>query len=248
MTNKGDSNDFFSRYAHLMGANEISTLKKFGLGRRIGFGFRPALIIVDLQKYMVPPEDVSMSDQYPAACASGTNALPVIARVAAAFREAAAPVIYTRNLLRRDGADRGLKRFPNKLIDLEGWFVEGTRGAEFVEAVAPLPRDIVITKPKPSAFHGTPLLGLLIDRQIDTVVITGGATSNCVRATSVDAAAYNFRPIVIRDGVFDRVNISHEVGLMDIDRQMGDVVDSGEVIDYLSKLEAEQRSGAQITR
>ena len=41
----------------------------------------------------------------------------------------------------------------------------------------------IVVKKKPSAFHGTPLLGYLIDRGVDTVVVLGGATSNCVRAT-----------------------------------------------------------------
>jgi maleamate amidohydrolase len=230
------SEAFFTRNAHLMTADEIANLRKFGVGRRIGFGGRPALLVIDVQKYMVAPADSAKRDQYPAACASGTQALPVIARLTRAFRAAGAPVIYTRNLLRRDGADRGLKRFPGELHAMEGWFVEGSVGAEFVDEVAPLSEDIVITKPKPSAFHGTALTGLLIDRGIDTVVLTGGATSNCVRATAIEASAYNLRTVVVEDGVFDRVRLSHEVTLMDIDRQMGDVVNADEVVRYLSTL------------
>jgi len=230
------SEEFFRRNAHLMTAEEIENLRKFGVGRRIGFGRKPALLVIDAQKYMVAPADPAKSDQYPAACASGAQALPVISRLIGAFRAAGAPVIYTRNLLRRDGADRGLKRFPAELLAMEGWFVEGSVGAALIDEVAPHPEDIVITKPKPSAFHGTALTGLLIDRGIDTVVLTGGATSNCVRATAIDASAYNLRTVVVRDGVFDRVKLSHEVTLMDIDRQMGDVVDADEVVRYLSTL------------
>jgi len=235
--------DFFSRFGHLMTDEEIANLKAFGLGKRIGFDKRPAIIVVDAQKYMVPPKDPAKASQYPAACASGIAAVAVISRLADAFRRAGQPCFFTRNIIRRDGADRGLKRFPEGLLGLEGWFVEGNRGAEFVDEAAPHAGDIVITKPKPSAFHGTPLLGQLIDRGIDTVVITGGATSNCVRATALEASAYNFKTIIVRDGVFDRVSISHEVCLMDIDRQMGDVVDSEEVEEYLAGLGA--ADGAQ---
>lgn len=230
------SEEFFERNAHLMSAEEIIALRRFGVGRRIGFGRKPALLVIDAQKYMVEPTDSSKSNEYPAACASGAAAMPVIAQMTAAFRAAGAPIIYTRNLLRRDGADSGLKRFPEKLLALEGWFIEGSIGAEFIDAVAPHAEDIVITKPKPSAFHGTPLPGLLINRGTDTVVIVGGATSNCVRATAIEASAYNLRTIIVRDGVFDRVRLSHEVTLMDIDRQMGDVVDADEVVRYLSRL------------
>jgi maleamate amidohydrolase len=230
------SEEFFARHAHLMTADEIAGLRRFGVGRRIGFGRRAALLVIDAQKYMVEPKDPAKRDQYPAACSSGSKAVPVIASLATAFRAAGAPVIYTRNLLRRDGADRGLKRFPAELLALEGWFVEGSVGVQFIDEVAPTAQDLVITKPKPSAFHGTALTGLLIDRGIDTVVITGGATSNCVRATAIDASAYNLRTVVVRDAVFDRVSLSHEVSLMDIDRQMGDVVDSDEVFGYLRTL------------
>lgn len=230
------SDEFFARHAHLMTAEEVAVLRRFGVGRRIGFGRRPALLVIDAQKYMVEPKDPAKRDQYPAACASGAQAIPVMAALAAAFRAAAAPVIYTRNLLRRDGADRGLKRFPAGLLAMEGWFVEGSVGAEFIDEVKPAAQDLVVTKPKPSAFHGTALTGLLIDRSIDTVVITGGATSNCVRATAVDASAHNLRTVVVREAVFDRVSLSHEVSLMDIDRQMGDVVDAEEVFAYLRVL------------
>jgi isochorismate hydrolase len=57
-----------------------------------------------------------------------------------------------------------------------------------------------------------------------------------VRATAIDASAYNLHTVVVRDAVFDRVSLSHEVSLMDIDRQMGDVVDSDEVFGYLRTL------------
>ena len=78
----------------------------------------------------------------------------------------------------------------------DDWCLEGTTGAELLPEVGPEPGDVVFVKKKPSAFHGTPLLAYLIDRNIDTLVVVGGATSNCVRATVFDSASYNFRTIV----------------------------------------------------
>ena len=123
-----------------------------------------------------------------------------------------------------DFSDPRMQR--RQFLDIEGWYLEGTRGAEIAPSVAPRPQDIDLIKTKQSGFHGTPLLDLLVAAQVDTVVITGGSTSNCVRATAIDSASYNFRTIVPRDAVFDRVRISHEVNLMDIARQLGDVVGS----------------------
>lgn len=108
-------------------------------------------------------------------------------------------------------------------------------------AIAPDPQDIVLVKKKPSAFFGTPLLSLLIDRGVDTVLVTGGATSNCVRATVVDSASYNFRTMVVEDCVFDRFDISHRVALLDMDRQYADVITSRDAISYF-----ESRLPAQV--
>ena len=93
-------------------------------------------------------------------------------------------------------------------------------------------------KKKPSGFHGTPLLGYLLDRQIDTVIIVGGATSNCIRATVFDASSYNLRAIVVQEAVFDRIPISHAISLFDMDRQFADVVTVQEALKYLGDVKA----------
>jgi nicotinamidase-related amidase len=234
----GSNEDFFRAAGHLMSEEEIAQLRRAGLGKRIGFGRRAALLVIDAQNYMVGPTDADDHTEYPSACATGRPALAVIARLATAFRAAASPIFYTRNVARPDGADMGLKLLKRGILNIEGWYLEGTKGAQIAPEVAPHPQDIVLTKGKQSGFHGTPLLNLLIAAGVDTVVITGGSTSNCVRATAIDASSHNFRTIVPRDAVFDRVRISHEVNLMDIARQIGDVVSSDEVLAYLRKQES----------
>ncbi len=93
----------------------------------------------------------------------------------------------------------------------------------------------MFVKKKPSGFHGTPLLGYLVERQIDTVIIVGGATSNCIRATVFDAASYNYRAIVPQEAVFDRIPVSHAISLFDMDRQFADVVGVQETLEYLRR-------------
>ena len=76
------------------------------------------------------------------------------------------------------------------------------------------------------------MLGYLIDRHIDTVIVVGGSTSNCVRATVFDAASYNYRVIIPQEAVFDRFPISNAISLFDMDRQFADVVSIQEVFNY----------------
>ena len=99
----------------------------------------------------------------------------------------------------------------------------------------PSPGDLVFTKKKPSSFHGTPLLPYLIDRAIDTLIVTGGATCNCVRATVFDAFSYNYRTIVPSDAVFDRLPISHAINLFDMNRCSADVTDTEAVLTYFAE-------------
>ena len=134
------------------------------------------------------------------------------------------------------GADIGVYGRKRKLLQSPYWCLEGSAGAELVPDLGLDPADIVFVKKKPSGFFGTPLLAYLVDRQVDTLIICGGATSNCVRATVFDSSSYNFRTIVAREAVFDRIPVSHAISLFDMDRQFADVVDCDDIVRYLESL------------
>ena len=151
-----------------------------------------------------------------------------------AAQAAQVPCFFTLFEIDRSGNDMGIYRNKRDLLDSEHWCLAGSVGAELVEQLSPCSRDIVFVKKKPSGFHGTPLLGYLLERGIDTVIIVGGATSNCVRATVFDAASYNLRAIVAQEAVFDRIPVSHAISLFDMDRQFADVTAVAEVVQYLN--------------
>lgn len=212
-----------------------AVLAKGKFGTRMGFGERPAVVVIDAQRYMVgePGRDA----QWPSSCGDvGRAAVAQIASVVQAAQGKGVPCFFTRFELERDGSDIGVYGRKRALLDSEHWCLAGTRGAELVPELEPAPGDLVFVKKKPSGFHGTPLLGYLVDRRIDTVIIMGGATSNCVRATVFDASSWNFRAIVPQEAVFDRIPISHAISLFDMDRQFADVVPSADVIRYLDAL------------
>lgn len=212
-----------------------AVLAKGKFGTRMGFGERPAVVVIDAQRYMVgePGRDA----QWPSSCGDvGRAAVAQIASVVQAAQGKGVPCFFTRFELERDGSDIGVYGRKRALLDSEHWCLAGTRGAELVPELEPAAGDLVFVKKKPSGFHGTPLLGYLVDRRIDTVIIMGGATSNCVRATVFDASSWNFRAIVPQEAVFDRIPISHAISLFDMDRQFADVVPSADVIRYLDAL------------
>ena len=75
----------------------------------------------------------------------------------------------------------------------------GRRGCAIDERVAPRPAEYMIFKEHASAFVGTPLIGHLVARHVDTLLISGCSTSPCVRATATDAKSLGLRPMIVRE-------------------------------------------------
>lgn len=89
-----------------------------------------------------------------------------------------------------------------------------------------------------SAFFETSLLSFLIWHKVDTVIITGGSTSSCVRATAVDALSHGFRAIVPEECVADRHESFHFANLTDLMIKYADVVKVDEVKNWLRSQKA----------
>ena len=120
-----------------------------------------------------------------------------------------------------DGADAGA--FCLKVPGLSG-LTEDAPASQIVEGLTPEPGEYVIRKKQPSAFFGTDLAAWLIQRQVDTVIVTGCTTSGCVRASVVDSMSYNFRTVVAEDGVLELVAAPVRDAVAEVD---AGVVDKG---------------------
>jgi nicotinamidase-related amidase len=202
----------------------------------MGFGQKCAVLVIDAQRYMVG--EVGNDAAWPSSCGdAGRAALRAVASLVGAAQAAGAPCFFTRFELDPSGADIGVYGRKRDLLQSPHWCLAGTRGAELAEGLHPGPNDIVFVKKKPSAFHGTPLLGYLVERGIDTLLVAGGATSNCVQASVFDASSCNFRVAVVQEAVFDRVPISHAIALFDMDRQFADVIPLADALRHLASQE-----------
>lgn len=197
------------------------------LGHKLGYGKRPAIVVVDFQIGFTAPERSPLAGNLDAEVAA-TNTLITAAR------KKYVPVIFTvvgYDPHRQD--DAGL--WPEKAPSLRLL----TLGSELVDLDPRLnraPEDLVIVKKYASGFFGTYLASTLTMKAVDTVVITGCTTSGCVRATVMDALAHGFRPIIPVEAVGDRAQEPHEANLFDIGSKYGDVVPTREVIDYFERL------------
>jgi maleamate amidohydrolase len=220
--------------------NDKAVFGDAGYGVNAGFGNRPAVLIVDVNYAFCghKPEPILESVKtWRNSCGlAAWNALPHIQTLLSSAREKHIPVIYTTGKDRRpDGFDAGGWSRKNSRSDEQEVSVN-IRGNEIMKEIAPIESDIVIEKLKPSAFHGTPLLGYLVDLGIDTLLICGTTTSGCVRASVIDAFSQNFKVSIVEECTFDRGEASHAINLFDMNAKYADVVNIGETVTYLESL------------
>lgn len=212
--------------------------------RRIGFGKRPALLLIDLYRWVFgdQPEPLLKAVQtWPGSCGlAAWNAVPHIQTLLQTARESRIPIIHMT------GLDH---------CGIEGWTVwrEGPPGEaspealdrrhrryDIIDEVAPRPGETVLRKSSPSAFWGTPLAGHLNYLGVDTIITCGESTSGCVRASVVDGCTYRYRMIVVEECVFDRHEATHAINLFDMNQKYADVLPLAEALEYLAAWRAEQ--------
>jgi maleamate amidohydrolase len=183
-------------------------------GGSLGWGQRPALLLIDMMRaYFTPgsPFDLG-SDAAVTGCA----------QLLAAARTAGRPVLHTVVRYRPGARDGGL--FVQKVAALRV-LAEDAPGdlGELVPELEPRPDEVVVVKQYASAFFGTSLAATLTAAGVDTLVIAGVSTSGCVRASATDAMQHGFRPIVVGEACGDRTPAIHQANLADLQAKYADL-------------------------
>ncbi len=201
--------------------------------KRFGFGSRMAIVNVDPQKSYTRP------DLYKTGYITDPDQMHHINELSKRLRAKGLPVIWTHVAYMENAADCGVwgtrTNTPDSLQNIKF----GSPRAEFDDRLE-IQRDLdaVYTKRMPSAFFETPLNSFLNFHKIDTVVVTGGSTSGCVRATAVDSLSYGYRTIVPIQTTADKHESYHFANLTDLLIKYADVVDVSEVYDWLENYQA----------
>ncbi len=198
--------------------------------RRFGFGRKPALVNVDLQNaYTRPREFVTAYETDP-------RQIEYVNALARLFRSHGLPVIWTHVAYLESGEDCGVWGTRTDTPDSLQNVKVGSRRAEFDDRCEiDRARDIVINKRMASAFFETNLGSLFTFHRIDTVIVTGGSTSGCVRATVVDSLSRSFCTIVPEECVSDKHESPHYANLYDMSLKYADVLPVAEVLAFLEQ-------------
>ena len=197
---------------------------------RFGFGTKAILINVDPQKAY------TRTDLFKTAYETDPRQLEYVNTLAQKFRVLNWPVVWTHVAYMDTGEDCGIwgtrTNTPDSLQNIKF----GSVRAEFDDRLdIDLAKDVIYCKKMPSAFFETPLQSLCVWHKVDTVVITGGSTSGCIRATAVDSLSRGYRTIVPEECVADKHESYHFANLTDLAIKYADVLEVGEVFEWLER-------------
>jgi maleamate amidohydrolase len=205
------------------GKDDEEFFRQRGFGIKIGFGERPALMMIDMINGFTDasmPLGANLDQQIEA-----QKPLLEIAH------ERDIPVIFSTVLYEepdiKDAGIWALKQSGARTL------IAGSEAVKVDTRLERRPKDILLVKKYASCFFGTDLVPRLTSRHIDTLILTGCTTSGCVRATAVDAVQNGFRPMVVREAVGDRSVAAHEQSLFDLNAKYADVVSLDETLQYL---------------
>lgn len=196
---------------------------------RFGFGRKAALINIDLQRAYTDLETFATAYQ------TDPRQLDFINLLAELARARNMPVIWTYVAYMDNANDAGVWGTRTDTPDSLQNIKVGSERAELdPRLTVDRQRDAIFNKRMASIFHETPVQSLLVWHQVDTVILTGGSTSGCVRASAVDALSRGYRVIVPEETVADKHEIPHFANLCDLMLKYADVEPFATVRDWLT--------------
>ncbi len=195
---------------------------------KFGFGEKLAIVNVDFQNAY------TRIDEFKTAYETDPDQIAYVNKISALARARGMPVIWTHVAYMENAADAGVWGTRTDTPDsLQNIKYNSRRHAFDDRCEIDHGIDAIYTKRMPSAFFETPLQSLLVWHKVDTVVVTGGSTSGCVRATAVDSLSRGYRTIVPIETTADKHESYHFANLTDLQLKYADVEPVQTVIDWL---------------
>lgn len=204
---------------------------------KFGFGKKAVLVNIDPQKAY------TRTDLYKTAYETDPNQMSYINLLAEKFRSLNWPVVWTHVAYMNSAEDAGVwgqrTDTPDSLQNIKF----DSERSEFDDRLnIDHDNDVIYLKKMPSAFFETQLQSLLVFHQVDTVILTGGSTSGCIRATGVDSLSRGYKTIVPEECVADKHESYHYANLTDLSLKYCDVLDVDDVSLWLDQQIANKQS------
>jgi len=198
--------------------------------QRVPFGFGKKAVLVNVD----PQKAYTRTDLFKTAYETDPRQLEYVNALSARFRSLNWPVVWTHVAFMDSAEDAGVWGTRTDTPDSLQNIKYGSERTEFDERCEiDHSRDVIYSKRMPSAFFETPLQSLLVWHQVDTVIITGGSTSGCIRATAVESLSRGYRTIVPEECVADKHESYHYANLTDLHLKYADVMGVQDVLGWL---------------
>jgi nicotinamidase-related amidase len=200
---------------------------------------KTALLIIDMQ-YMDAHRDWGMGPVIKAAgkaeewepyFAAVDEIVPRIRSLQDAFRASGMEVIHVVTVaLTQNGRD--ISRAHKRL----GLFAKpGSREAEVLDELKPVGDEIVITKTANGVFNATAIDQILKNLGIETLVVVGVGTNDCVETAVRDASDRGYDVLLVGDACATRVRAQHEFALTVLDGIYSRVVNTADILAMLER-------------
>lgn len=204
--------------------------------QRVPFGFGKKAVLVNVD----PQKAYTRTDLFKTAYEHDPNQMNYVMDLVQRFRTLNWPVVWTHVAFMDNADDAGVWGTRTDTPDSLQNIKFGSERAEFDDRLdIDRKNEPVYTKRMPSAFFETPLQSLLVWHQVDTVIITGGSTSGCIRATAVESLSRGYRTIVPEECVADKHESYHYANLTDLHLKYADVMTVADVKAWLDQKIAE---------
>jgi ureidoacrylate peracid hydrolase len=172
---------------------------------------RTAVVVVDLQQCFVEPGS-------PLAGPRALELIPAANALTERCREVGVTVVFTAHVLRADHSNGGtlpalIPVVADGIIDIDA------DSARLHPDLVVGADDIVVSKPRFSAFAATDLELILRTRGVDTIAVAGTATEVCCESTARDAADRGLRVVFLSD-----VTASGGANLRDADARQAEAL------------------------
>lgn len=194
-------------------------------GEDIGFGERPALLVVDFQRAFTDPTFATGQSPHIHKAAQQTAELLAVAR------RCGIPVAkcYT--------AYESTKEMPYwKVASLYTDFFHGSPATEIDPKLHDPDYDYTFSKIGPSIFFNSPVTTFLARHRVDTVLLTGCTTSGCIRASVIDSFSHGYRTSMVEDCCGDQGEGPHNDNIRDVGRRYCDIVNSSAAAAYFEDI------------
>ncbi|WP_441002245.1 isochorismatase family protein [Pseudocolwellia agarivorans] len=197
---------------------------------KFGFGKKAILVNIDIQKAY------TRTDLFKTAYESDPKQIDYVNELAAAFRELDWPVVWTNVAYMDSGEDAGIWGTRTDTPDsLQNIKFDSVRSELDDRLILDRKKDVFYCKKMPSPFFETQLQSLCVWHQVDTVILTGGSTSGCIRSAAVDSLSRGYRTMVPEQCVADKHESYHYANLTDLALKYADVIDVQEALTWLAE-------------